>query len=47
MPLALVRGKSSIRVAFRPAGGPWTIGELRALSHVERPLGRLREREGW
>jgi hypothetical protein len=38
IPPPLVRGKSSIRVAFRPQGGAWTIGELRAFSHVERPL---------
>ena len=38
IPPALVRGKSSIKVAFRPAG-PWSIGELRSFSHVDRPLG--------
>jgi D-arabinan exo alpha-(1,3)/(1,5)-arabinofuranosidase (non-reducing end) len=38
LPPALVRGKSSIKVVFQPGGGPWTIGELRALSHVERPV---------
>jgi hypothetical protein len=36
---ALVRGKSSIRVEFRPQGGVWSIGELRAFSQVERPIG--------
>ena len=39
LPPALVKGKSSIKVSFRPRGGPWSIGEMRALSHVERPLG--------
>ncbi len=40
LPPALVRGKASIRVTFRPKpGATWSIGELRALSHVERPLG--------
>jgi hypothetical protein len=38
LPPALVRGKRSIRVAFRPEGSVWTIGELRVLSHVDRPL---------
>jgi hypothetical protein len=34
LPPALVRGKSSIRVTFRPVGGAWTIGELRSFSHT-------------
>ena len=38
LPPALVRGKTSVRVTFLAEGGPWTIGELRALSHVDRPL---------
>ena len=38
LPVALVKGKSSIKVGFKPAGGPWSIGELRALCHVDRPL---------
>jgi len=36
---ALVRGKTAIRVTFMPKGGPWSIGELRALSHMVRPIG--------
>ena len=40
LPPSLVAGKSSIRVTFRPEGGAWTIGELRALSHVDQPLPR-------
>jgi len=36
---ALLRGKSSIRVDFTPRGGSWSIGELRAFSHVERLIG--------
>jgi hypothetical protein len=39
IPPALTRGKSSVRVGFKPAGGTWSIGELRALSHLERPIG--------
>jgi hypothetical protein len=39
LPPAFVKGKSSIRVTFRPAGATWSIGELRAFSHVDRPLG--------
>jgi hypothetical protein len=39
LPPALVRVKASIHVAFRPQGCLWSIGELRALSLVERPLG--------
>jgi hypothetical protein len=35
---AFVRGKASIRVEFRPQGGVWAIGELRAFSHLDRPL---------
>jgi hypothetical protein len=42
LPPTLVRGKNSIRVTFRPEGGGWTIGELRALSHA----GGLRETGG-
>jgi hypothetical protein len=42
---ALLRGKSSIKVAFRPQEGPWTIGELRAFSHVDRPLGETTGKE--
>jgi len=38
LPPALVRGKTSIRVVFQPQGGAWTIGELRSLSHLDRPL---------
>lgn len=38
LPPSLVRGKKSIRVTFRPSTNPWTIGELRALSHVDHPL---------
>jgi hypothetical protein len=38
LPLALVRAKRSIQVTFRPEASVWTIGELRALSHVDRPL---------
>ncbi|MBI5384979.1 MAG: DUF2961 domain-containing protein [Verrucomicrobia bacterium] len=38
LPPRLVRGKTSIRVTFQPQEGAWTIGELRALSHVDRPL---------
>ena len=38
LPPALVRGKSSIRIKFTPQGGKWSLGELRALSYVERPL---------
>ncbi len=45
LPPALVRGKSSIRIAFRPLDGAWSIGELRALSHVDRPLGESRGKE--
>ncbi len=32
LPPALVRGKHTIEVTFRPEG-VWTIGELRAFSH--------------
>ena len=35
LPPALVQGKSSIRVTFQPQGGVWTIGELRAFSHLD------------
>lgn len=45
LPLALVKGKASIRVAFKPRGGAWSIGELRAFSHVDRPLGEASEKE--
>ncbi len=38
LPPTLVRGKDSIRVAFQPVEGLWTISELRVLSHVDRPL---------
>ena len=38
IPPALVRGRQSIRVTFIPENGDWNTGELRALSHVERPL---------
>jgi hypothetical protein len=38
LPPALVQGKSSIQVTFQPREGVWTAGELRALSHVDRPL---------
>ena len=37
LPPALVRGKTSIRVTFVPQAGTWTMGELRAFSHVDRP----------
>ncbi len=37
-PLTLVQGKRSIRVTFRPEGTPWTIGELRVLTHVAPSL---------
>ena len=39
IPPALVRGKSSIKVTFTLQGGKWSIGELRAFSRVDRPLG--------
>jgi len=39
LPPALVHGKLSIRVAFTPRDGIWSIGELRAFSHVDRPFG--------
>ena len=38
LPPALVRGKSSISVVFTPRDGLWSIGELQAFSHVDRPL---------
>jgi len=38
LPPSHVAGKSSIRVTFRPEGGAWTIGELRAFSHADQPL---------
>lgn len=38
LPPAAVHGKGTIRVTFEPQGGDWTIGELRALSHVDRPI---------
>lgn len=37
LPLSLVRGKSSIRVTFRPQKGAWSIGQLRAFSLVDKP----------
>ena len=37
-PRALVRENASIRIKFTPEGGKWSLGELRALSYVERPL---------
>jgi hypothetical protein len=37
IPPALLRGKSTIKVSFTPRDGSWSIGELRVLSHVERP----------
>jgi hypothetical protein len=45
LPPALVRGKASIRVGFRPQGGAWSIGELRAFSHVDRPIRESRREE--
>ncbi|MCL5098860.1 MAG: DUF2961 domain-containing protein [Candidatus Omnitrophica bacterium] len=36
LPPKLTRGKSSIRVRFVPREVPWTIGELRALSHLNK-----------
>jgi hypothetical protein len=38
LPPALIRGKASIRITFQPQGSAWTMGELRALSHVDRPI---------
>lgn len=38
LPVALVRGRESIRVTFQPVERVWTIGELRAFSHVDQPL---------
>ena len=45
IPPALVRGRGSIRVTFIPEEGEWTIGELRAFSHVDRPLGWMPGKE--
>jgi hypothetical protein len=42
LPPGLVRGKKAIRLAFQPGGGVWTVGELRAFSHVDRPLAPVR-----
>jgi hypothetical protein len=36
LPPALGRGKDSLRVTFRPEGSMWTVGELRAFSHVNQ-----------
>lgn len=38
LPVALLRGKESIRVTFQPVERVWTMGELRAFTHVDHPL---------
>lgn len=38
LPTTLVREKRSIRVTFQTDGAAWTVGELRALCHVDQPL---------
>ena len=38
LPPALLRGKTKLRITSQPQEGAWTIGELRALSHVDRPF---------